>query len=141
MKICVTGPRKVTIQQQRVLTKIVEKQLQSPGISLNVGDAPGVDNIVYNIALAKNINFKRFIVLNRKSKFSYAKRSMRMVDATLGGTLLAFPNKKCPVIVKPSNPFCGSGSGTWATIAYAKQKDLAIEIHSLVDISLPSWLN
>lgn len=141
MKICVTGPRKVTIYQQKSLTQIVEEHFKSPDVVLNVGDAHGVDYIVYNIALAKDIKTNKFIVQDKTSKFSYAKRSMRMVDATLGGTLLAFPNKECPPKVTPANAFCGSGSGTWGTIAYAKHKGLAIKVHPLVQISLPSWLN
>lgn len=141
MKICVTGPRKVTIQQQRCLTEIIESQFQSPDVILNVGDANGVDYIIYMIALAKDIETNKFFVQNKSNKSSYAKRSMRMVDATLGGSLIAFPNKVCPAKVTPANPFCGSGSGTWGTIAYAKHKELKIEVHPLVNISLPSWLN
>ena len=140
MKICVTGPRRVTIQQQRVLTEIIQTQFQLPDVILNVGDANGVDHIIYMIALAKNIKINKFNVLNKSNKFSYAKRSMRMVDATQGGSLIAFPNKLCPIRVTPANPFCGSGSGTWGTIAYAKHKGLEIKVHPLVEISLPSWL-
>ena len=140
MKICVTGPRKVTIYQQRALTEIVEEHFQSPDVVLNVGDAPGVDYIIYMIALAKDIETNKFIVQNKSNKFSYAVRSMKMVDATLDGTLLSFPNKECPAKVTPANAFCGSGSGTWGTIDYAKNKGLDIEIHPLVEISLPSWL-
>ena len=142
MLICVTGPRKVTIKQQRALTKIVEERFKSStDVVLNVGDAPGVDNIVRMIAISKGVKNNLFVVLNKSNKFSYAKRSMRMVDATLGGTLFAFPNKKCPNRVTPDNAFCGSGSGTWGTIAYAKHKGLEIKVHPLVEISLPSWLN
>ena len=142
MKICVTGPRKVTIEQQRALTNIIEGVFKLPDIILNVGDASGVDHIIYMLALAKNIKINNFIVLDKSSKSSYAKRSMRMVDDTLGGTLIAFPNKLCPEKVIPTNAFCGSGSGTWATIAYAKLRGLEIKVHPLVKLSsLPGWLN
>jgi hypothetical protein len=141
MLYCVTGPRIVTIKQQAIIIQIITKEFNPPeNVVVNVGDATGVDDLIHNFAKTKGLTNKLFVVLNRYNKFSYAKRSMRMVDATLGGTLLAFPNKKCPEKVKPNNAFCGSGSGTWGTIAYAKLKNLDIKIFPLAKISLPSWL-
>lgn len=141
MLCCATGPRIVTVTQKNTIIETITKEFNPPqDVVLNIGDAAGVDTIIRDFAKLKGVNNNLFVVLNRYNKFSYAKRSMRMVDATLGGTLLAFPNKKCPERVKPDNAFCGSGSGTWGTIAYAKLKNLDIKIFPLAKISLPSWL-
>ena len=56
---------------------------------------------------------------------AFAARSIHFVDVLHGmdGLLLCFPYSHCPDKVMPSaqsgKAFCGGGSGSWATLAYA----------------------
>lgn len=58
-------------------------------------------------------------------KGGFAQRSISMVRhvANGGGGLVSFPDKPCPSSLVPhelsSRAFCGSGSGSWATLSYA----------------------
>ena len=112
----------------------------------NVGDATGVDAVVYKTLsrIYNNDFIRKFIVKDKYKKQEYAQRSMRMVsDTTVADDsyLIAFPNKQCPDMVTPTSHFCGSGSGTWATIAFAKNRKLKIILFPIEQITLPDWLN
>ena len=131
MIICVTGPIQVNEDQKLVISQMFNILFDdSTDIFLNVGDNSGVDSIIRKVAIEKSIKTQFFINQNNKGK----------VDASLGGILYAFPDKECPAEVTPDDPFCNSESNIWATIAYAKSKDIRIKIYPLVEISIPGWL-
>ena len=131
MIICVTGPIQVNEDQKLVISQMFNILFDdSTDIFLNVGDNSGVDSIIRKVAIEKSIKTQFFINQNNKGK----------VDASLGGILYAFPDKECPAKVTPDDPFCNSESNIWATIAYAKSKDIRIKIYPLVEISIPGWL-
>lgn len=131
MIICVTGPTQVNEDQKLVISQMFNILFDEPtDIFLNVGDNSGVDSIIREVAIEKSIKTQFFIGQKNKEK----------VDASLGGILYAFPDKECPAEITPDNPFCNSESNIWATIAYAKSKDIKIKIYPLVEISIPSWL-
>ena len=131
MIICVTGPIQVNEDQKLVISQLFNILFDdSTDIFLNVGDNSGVDSIIRKVAIEKSIKTQFFINQNDKGK----------VDASLGGILYAFPDKECPAEVTPDDPFCNSESNIWATIAYAKSKDIRIKIYPLVEISIPGWL-
>ena len=131
MIICVTGPIQVNEDQKLVISQMFNILFDdSTDIFLNVGDNSGVDSIIRKVAIEKSIKTQFFINQNDKGK----------VDASLGGILYAFPDKECPAEVTPDDPFCNSESNIWATIAYAKSKDIRIKIYPLVEISIPGWL-
>ena len=131
MIICVTGPIQVNEDQKLVISQMFNILFDdSTDIFLNVGDNSGVDSIIQKVAIEKSIKTQFFINQNNKGK----------VDASLGGILYAFPDKECPAEVTPDDPFCNSESNIWATIAYAKSKDIRIKIYPLVEISIPGWL-
>ena len=131
MIICVTGPIQVNEDQKLVISQLFNILFDdSTDIFLNVGDNSGVDSIIRKVAIEKSIKTQFFISQNNKGK----------VDASLGGILYAFPDKECPAEVTPDDPFCNSESNIWATIAYAKSKDIRIKIYPLVEISIPGWL-
>lgn len=131
MIICVTGPTQVDEDQELVISQMFNILFDKPtDIFLNVGDNSGVDSIIRGVAIEKGIKTQFFIGQKNKEK----------VDASLGGILYAFPDKECPAEVTPDNPFCNSESNIWATIAYAKSKDIKIKMYPLVEISIPGWL-
>lgn len=134
MIICVTGPTQVNDDDQKLtISQMFNILFDEPtDIFLNVGDNSGLDSIVRKVAIEKSIKTQLFMVQDTSD--------MRMVDASLGGILYAFPDKDCPAEVTPDNPFCDSESNIWATIAYAKSKDIKIKIYPLVEISIPGWL-
>lgn len=130
MIICVTGPIQVNEDQKLVISQMFNILFdESTDIFLNVGDNNGVDSIIRKVAIEKSIKTQFFISQNKEK-----------VDASLGGILYAFPDKECPAEVTPDDPFCNSESNIWATIAYAKSKDIRIKIYPLVEISIPGWL-
>lgn len=87
-----------------------------------VGDGNGVDKYV-----RENIKGCRvFEVEPPKTPGMFAARSIRFVDALREdeGCLVSFPKVECPnkgLIPSPNSSACfnGSGSGSWATLAYA----------------------
>ncbi|MEM1368612.1 MAG: hypothetical protein AAGG02_11460 [Cyanobacteria bacterium P01_H01_bin.15] len=91
------------------------------GGSVFVGCARGVDSVVRSAFPAARV----FRVLGRRSPSAFALRSVRFVAAlaSAGGVLFSFPGRPCPVGLAPSasSPacFCGSGSGSWASLAFA----------------------
>ena len=151
IKVCFSGPRLLDNKQVRIVKDVVIKyhnyfEKKTYNIVYNVGDASGVDSIVFNTLseIYNNDFIKNFIVKDKSKKKEYAKRSMRMVSETTvadDSYLIAFPNKPCPEIVTPTSHFCGSGSGTWATIAFAKNRKLKIILFPIEQITLPDWLN
>lgn len=131
MIICVTGPTQVNEDQELVISEMFNILFDEPtDIFLNVGDNSGVDSIIQKVAIEKGIKTQFFIGQKNKEK----------VDASLGGILYAFPDKECPAEITPDNPFCNSESNIWATIAYAKNKDIKIKMYPLEYISIPGWL-
>ena len=131
MIICVTGPTQVDEDQELVISQMFNILFDEPiDIFLNVGDNSGVDSIIRKVAIEKSI----------KTQFFTGQKNKEKVDTSLGGILYAFPDKECPAEITPDNPFCNSESNIWATIAYAKSKDIKIKMYPLVEISIPSWL-
>ena len=149
-KVCFSGPRYLSQNQIKIVEDTVIKyhyyfQINNYNLIYNVGDATGVDAVVYKTLsrIYNNDFIRKFIVKDKYKKQEYAQRSMRMVsDTTVADDsyLIAFPNKKCPDIVTPTSHFCGSGSGTWATIAFAKNRKLKILLFPIEEITLPDWL-
>lgn len=82
------------------------------------GDCRGVDKYVRS-------KCDRVQVFKTRNYANTAHRSISFVQAlrAAGGVLVAFPGGACPGGVLPcsvsSRCFCGAGSGTWASAAYA----------------------
>ena len=83
-----------------------------------VGDCRGVDKYVRS-------RCDRVRVFETKRFANTAHRSIEFIRAlaSAGGVLVAFPSSPCPGGVAPSGSssrcFCGGGSGTWASAAFA----------------------
>lgn len=137
---CYTGPRKLTYEQG---IKIEKKLAAGDGFSWHIGDATGADAVVRRYLCGVRC-YPTIYTATGKQPWELAMRSKRMVDscyALLHAKLIAFPNKPCPSGVKPQKNFCGKGSGTWGTIAYAKYLGMEIEICWLEPgLSEPDWL-
>ena len=96
---------------------------------VSVGCAAGADGAV-RAALSGSPRLSVFAVSafavgGRVSRGSFAARSVAFVRslALSGGVLLSFPGGPCPASLLPSplssRCFCGSGSGSWASLAFA----------------------
>lgn len=137
---CYTGPRKIDYSQG---IKIEATLAGGLGETWHVGDAAGVDTVVRCYLESLRLPVKLYRT-EGKQPWQLAQRSKAMVDgcAKLGNAkLIAYPNKPCPVGVKPGKTFSGKGSGTWGTIAYAKHLGLEIELHWLEPgLSEPDWM-
>lgn len=108
------------------------------GYSVVTGCANGADAAVRSAVPSATI-FRASDFGSGKS--SFARRSIAMIDSLPSGSILvAFPDKSCPGKLSPnasaSRCFCGSGSGTWATIAYAAGR--GHEIYLYYDTP-PAW--
>jgi hypothetical protein len=109
---------------------------------VNVGDAAGIDRLVKKLIP----NARVFQAEPRYSgdKSAFAGRSIRCVRSVLepGGLWVAFPNKACPNGLKPSTVtsecFSGTGSGTWASLAYAAGLGISCLVFMPV-IAPPDW--
>jgi hypothetical protein len=90
------------------------------GVPVLVGCAAGVDAAVRGLVPGATV----FRVAG-SGRGSFAARSVAFVRAVAGGggVLLSFPASPCPAGLLPSSSssraFCGSGSGSWASLAFA----------------------
>lgn len=140
-----TGPRRLSRDEERKIYKRCD--LNSCHGQWHVGDAPGLDS--YIVRAAQYYRHHDLVIhrVGGDEKWQFAERSKRMVEAIAPyGTLIAFPNKPCPSECTPRTAFSGHGSGTWGTIAYARSKDLRVEVYPLwnsilgLAIAMPDWL-
>ncbi|NES69359.1 MAG: hypothetical protein F6K24_31085 [Okeania sp. SIO2D1] len=140
MNFAFTGPRKLNEQE---LIAVWNHLFDIPYKlhHWHVGDAKGLDETVQRFAATLAIKLTIHEVTHHQP-WGFAERSQRMVNQ-LGpeDKLIAFPNKPCPESCSPTSPFCGHGSGTWGTMAYAAKHNIQIQVIPLVDIDLPPWLN
>lgn len=91
-----------------------------------IGDAQGVDGY-FSRRLHQHPRLKKFIANRDLGRSGFALRSIRMINTlkqcSVSPLVLSFPVADTPVGLKPSakssDCFCGLGSGTWATTAYA----------------------
>lgn len=78
---------------------------------------------------------------------AYAARSIACVRqvAQYGGLWASFPSAACPAGLKPSanpgNCFNGSGSGSWASLAFAAGLGLLCVVFLPAGIPAPAWLS
>ena len=148
-KVCFTGPRALPPNQAKLveeyLTRYIDLIRQTYSeCHFHVGDAKGLDKCVENLLLKLGLDPIVHEVGNRHQKSAYAIRSMRMVEACSDADkcmIFGFPNKEFPASITLQNPFCGSGSGAWATLTYAKSKGFYLNIHGLGRLSIPSWMS
>ncbi|NEO59282.1 MAG: hypothetical protein F6J98_02280 [Moorea sp. SIO4G2] len=137
---CVTGSRKITLEDY---VEIALKIKQTPAKSWHVGDAKGVDACVRETLRKLTETYTIYHVAGR-NRWNYAERSIRMLKNCQkqdgNPKLLAFLTKPCPPEVTPAKPFCGAGSGTWATVAMAKKMGIEIEVYYVHEVELPNWL-
>lgn len=107
------------------------------GVSVLVGDARGVDGAVRSLFPAAGV-FR----VQGSGRSAFAARSVRFVRslAFRRGVLVAFPGAACPVGLRPSDSvsacFCGLGSGSWASVAFA----LGLGCSVLVWVPESSWV-
>ena len=152
-RILFTGPRYLTDEQrQQVVSTVTTKYLpESRGENCLwvLGDAPGVDELLWEIARHQGCNYSRVIVnpnlINNSDtrKWAYAERSQRMVNLLSAGDIaVGFPNKPCPADCTPRSPWSGGGSGTWGTLAASKAVEgVEVFAYPIVDnVVLPNWL-
>lgn len=141
--IAVTGVRNLSSLNQRNYVEDVLENLETD--LFLVGDATGVDEIAIAIAVLNEIQcevFKKDLRLPFKAQG--AERSTRMIKELnkYKGILIAFPNKPCPLTLKPSKAWGkAQGSGTWGTIAIAVGHGLEVKLYPLTEIELPAWMH
>lgn len=92
------------------------------GASVLVGCAVGLDSHI--AAMVPSARVFAAASFSGSPVARLVQRSVALVRALpVGGLLVAFPSGPCPAGLVPSGSssacFCGSGSGTWATAAFA----------------------
>ena len=127
-----------------VLASMVAQVIAKNQLPIATGCARGIDRVVRNSARATMV----FRSSGNKA-WQTARRSARMVDTIALSerprALLAFPGTECPTGLVPSakshNCFCGKGSGTWATAAYAAGLGVPLVIFQAEGETwpLPEW--
>jgi hypothetical protein len=92
------------------------------GAAVVVGCAAGVDAFFRSRFPAARV----LMVDPVLGRAGFAQRSIACVEAASGGLWVSFPQGSCPPRLMPSASasrcFSGSGSGSWASLAYAKRK-------------------
>ncbi len=151
-RILFTGPRKLTVPQRDKVWEVAKRYLPEnfgENCLWVLGDAPGVDTMLGNLARDKGCHYLRLNVRQELEtnpetrKWAYAERSQRMVNSLSAGDIaVGFPNKPCPNNCTPKSPWSGGGSGTWGTLAASKavRGVEAIVYPIFEDVTLPNWL-
>lgn len=138
-----TGPRQLTAQQRAKALSDLQRLKIYP--NWLVGDASGLDKLARSIAQNHHLNLQ---IYEKRSELPHraqgAERSTRMIKAlaTAVGKLHAWPKQPAPNQLMPSRswPTGAAGSGTWGTIALAVGLGIPVELHPLIEIDIPSWL-
>ena len=130
-----SGPRKLSPAEERQVRAHLNSHPTPAAVA--VGDARGLDALVASYYEGET-DVTIYHVEGRQ-RWHYAQRSQRMVDNAT--ELTAYPNKPCPERCTPAKPFCGHGSGTWGTIAYAIKKGLKVNVIPLDGTQPPSWVS
>ncbi|MDX2215266.1 MAG: hypothetical protein SFY66_18525 [Oculatellaceae cyanobacterium bins.114] len=104
------------------------------------GDARGVDSSVRSALPGAEV-FR----VEGSGRGAFAARSIRFVRAlaAAGGVLVSFPGQPCPVGLAPSplssRCFCGLGSGSWASVAFACGLRLPVVVWVPCSTWVPAW--
>lgn len=126
-----------TISAVNEVVKLIPSHAQ-----VHVGDAAGIDALIKDLVPEASVFEAAPRYYGDKSAF--AGRSIRCVRSVVepGGLWVAFPNKPCPMGLKPSaiasQCFNGTGSGTWASLAYAVGLGISCLVF-LPAIAPPKW--
>lgn len=112
------------------------------GASILVGDAMGID-----FEVAQFMGKDRVTVVPKNPREPVHKRSIRFVKelACLPRPLLvAVPDTECPLAIEPTSSsrkaFCGCGSGTWATTAFAVGLGIPALVYVESERPAPWWI-
>ncbi len=97
------------------------------GVPVSVGCAGGVDGFVRSLLSSAGVPFSLFSVASGRwgrGRGAFAGRSAACVRSVgSGGLWVSFPSRSCPSGLVPSSSssrcFSGSGSGSWASLAFA----------------------
>lgn len=131
----VSGSRRPNVGEIYAFTEICE--VLGVGRKVLTGDAKGID------AMARSWfgKYAKVYEVKGTEKKHFAMRSARMVgDMTKEMLLIAVPNKKCPVVVKPKKTWASaSGSGTWGTVALAVGKGFDVMVYLSWGTRPPAW--
>lgn len=95
-----------------------------------VGCARGVDEVFRGLFPQANVFYASDFGAGRSS---FARRSVAVVGQLGEGDIfISLPNKECPILMpsaSSSRCFSGSGSGSWATLAYAIGRDVPAAVY------------
>lgn len=107
------------------------------GASVCVGCAAGADRVVRSAFPSARV----FAVV-APGRGGFAARSVALVRSV--SALVAFPSRPCPVGLVPSSSssrcFCGLGSGSWASVAFAAGLGLPVAVWLPAGVAAPAWL-
>jgi hypothetical protein len=120
------------------------------GSAVFTGCASGVDSVVRAGASVRPLSLRVFSASDIRA-ISYSSalaiRTSTCVECTLShqGLWCAFPSGHCPPSLRPSSSyrdcFCGSGSGTWASICYAIGLGCPCLLHFPLGVIAPDWFH
>ena len=109
--------------------------------SVSVGCAGGVDAAFRSVFPAASVfGVSAF----GSGRGAFAARSVACVRSCVGGVWLSFPASPCPARVVPSALssacFCGAGSGSWASLAFAVGLGVSAFCWLPAGVVAPAWL-
>jgi hypothetical protein len=135
----VSGSRSLPAQSVAVLRWLLARL--SPGCLVITGCARGADAVAREVA-PEALIYHADVSLGRGG---FAARSVAVVGAVAeqSGLWVCFPASSCPSGLSPSRSsskcFSGSGSGTWASAAYAAGLGLPVLIWMPEGLEAPTW--
>ncbi len=138
-----SGSRRLSLSFAPAVAGVVGSVLAA-GCSVVVGCAPGADAFVRSAALGALV-FS--VAAFGSGRGAFAARSVALVRAVAAGGsgsgFVVFPSVPCPAGLSPSARssacFCGFGSGSWASAAFAAGLGLPLVVFPCGFSGLPAW--
>lgn len=137
--VCITGQRDPSSDLAEMARQIIVSI--SDLAEITVGDSRGIDSLARD--RARQIFYAASYGTGRQA---FARRSIAMIRYVFSlesHAVFAFTHDRCPHAVFPSTSqsrcFCGGGSGTWATAAYAAGLGIPVYIFGIEEERLPVW--
>lgn len=102
-----------------------------------VGCARGCDLVARSAFPAARV-FR--VAFSGRAAFASRSRAFCSAVASASGLLVSFPSGSCPSGVRPRAAFVGGGSGSWASLAFARSLGCAVLVCLPAGVSAPVWL-
>ena len=145
-QIGISGTRSPNPNLKNYAERVIQRLVKATTANIITGCANGIDEIARQMTPRSRLQtYKVSTGEFGTGPSAFALRSIRVVETIQEkkGIWLSFPGKPCPTGLmpseRPSDCFCGKGSGSWAALALAIGKGLISLVYLDTTPPPPEW--